>query len=51
LLWPTNTPLLDEHLIYALVLFGVALVDEHQIWGFRGWWRKTSLAKNFPFLR
>ena len=51
LLWPVNTPGLDDHLIYALVLFGVALVDEHQVWGFRGWWQKTSVAKTFPFLK
>src|SRR3990167_8661920 len=49
LLWPVNTPGLDDHLIYALVLFGVALVDEHQIWGLREWWLETSLAKAFPF--
>lgn len=51
LLWPINTPVLDDHLIYALVLFGVALVDEHQVWGLRGWWIKTSLAKSLPFLK
>jgi thiosulfate dehydrogenase [quinone] large subunit len=51
LLWPSNTPLIDEHIIYALVLFGVAMVDEHQVWGYRGWWHKTSLAKKFPVLR
>ncbi|MEX0881588.1 MAG: hypothetical protein WDZ34_01800 [Candidatus Saccharimonadales bacterium] len=51
LLWPVNTPALDDHLIYALVLFGVALVDEHQVWGLRAWWLKTSLAKAFPFLK
>lgn len=51
LLWPVNTPVLDDHLIYALVLFGVALVDEHQVWGLRGWWIKTSLAKSLPFLK
>ncbi len=51
LLWPANTPVLDDHLIYALVLFGVALVDEHQVWGLRAWWLKTSIAKSFPFLK
>ncbi|MBI4033466.1 DoxX family membrane protein [Candidatus Saccharibacteria bacterium] len=51
LLWPANTPGLDDHLVYALVLFGVALVDEHQVWGLRHWWVKTSLAKSFPFLK
>lgn len=51
LLWPVNTPVLDEHLIYAIALFGIALVDENQVWGLRSWWLKTSLAKAAPFLR
>lgn len=51
LLWPEHTPVLDDHLIYALVLFGVALTDEHQVWGFRSWWLKTSVAKSFPILK
>lgn len=51
LLWPANTPGLDEHLIFALVLFGVALVDEHQVWGLRKWWVKTSIAKAWPVLK
>ena len=51
LLWPANTPGIDEHLVYALVLFGVALADERQVWGLRSWWLKTSIAKSLPFLR
>ena len=51
LLWPSNTPGVDEHIVYAIALFGIALVDEHQVWGFRRWWVKTSLAKTAPFLK
>jgi thiosulfate dehydrogenase [quinone] large subunit len=51
LLWPANAPGIDEHIIYALVLFGVALTDEHQVWGLRKRWLKTSMAKTFPVLR
>jgi thiosulfate dehydrogenase [quinone] large subunit len=51
LLWPANTPGIDDHLIYALVLFGVALVDENQVWGLRRWWAKTSIVKSLPFLK
>ncbi len=51
LLWPANSPLVDEHIIYALALFGIALVDENQVWGMRKWWLKTSVAKALPFLR
>lgn len=51
LLWPANTPALDEHLIYALVLFGIALTADHQAWTLNSWWAKTRLAKALPFLR
>lgn len=51
LLWPANTPGVDEHIIYAIALFGIALVDENQVWGLRGWWQKTTLAKKLPILR
>lgn len=51
LLWPVNSPGVDEHIIYAIALFGVALIDENQVWGMRKWWHKTSLAKSLPFLR
>lgn len=51
LLWPLHAPGVDEHIIYALALFGIALVDEHQVWGLRTWWMKTSIAKSLKFLR
>lgn len=51
LLWPIHAPVVDDHIIYALALFGIALVDEHQVWGLRAWWLKTSIAKALPFLR
>lgn len=51
LLWPVNAPGIDDHIIYALALFGIALVDEHQVWGMRRWWLKTSIAKALPFLK
>jgi thiosulfate dehydrogenase [quinone] large subunit len=51
LLWPVNSPGIDEHIIYAIALFGIALVDENQVWGMRSRWLKTRLAKSLPFLR
>lgn len=51
LLWPANSPGVDEHIIYAIALFGIALVDENQVWGLRSWWAKTRIAKTLPFLR
>lgn len=51
LLWPATTPGIDEHIVYAIALFGIALVDENQVWGLRKKWLKTSFAKALPFLR
>lgn len=51
LLWPANSPGVDEHIIYAIALFGIALVDENQVWGLHRWWLKTRLAKAVPFLK
>src|SRR5579872_4725997 len=49
LLWPTNTPGIDEHIVYFIALFGITLTDENQVWGLRKWWLKTSIAKSVPF--
>lgn len=51
LLWPANTPGIDEHIVYALVLFGVALTADHQAWSMRARWAKTSIVKSMPFLK
>lgn len=51
LLWPANSPGVDEHIIYALVLFGVALTADHQAWSLNTWWAKTRIAKTLPFLK
>lgn len=51
LLWPANTPGVDDHIVEALILFGVALTADHQAWSLSSWWRKTALAKALPFLR
>lgn len=51
LLWPANAPGVDEHIIYALVLFGIALTADHQAWSLNSWWTKTKIAKTLPFLK
>ena len=51
LLWPANAPGIDEHIIYAIVLFGVALTAGHQAWSLNSWWTKTKIARALPFLK
>jgi thiosulfate dehydrogenase [quinone] large subunit len=47
---PENNPFLDEHIIYALVLIGLALVGAGNTLGLGRWWTKTSLVQRFPWL-
>lgn len=51
LLWPANSPGVDEHIIYAIALFGVALTAESQPWSLNKWWGKTRVAKALPLLK
>lgn len=51
-LQPTkNNPFIDEHIIYALVLIGMARTDVGSSWSLQSWWRNTDLVKTYPFLR
>ena len=50
-LLPENNPFMDDHLVYALVLVGLALVHAGDTWGFGRWWRDTELVRSAPFLR
>jgi len=46
---PTTNPFLDQHLIYVLVLIGLAASKAGATWGLGKWWSK--LANNSPVLR
>lgn len=48
---PANNPIVDDHIIYALVLLVLANIDSKKTTGISSWWSKTQLAKTFPFLR
>ena len=48
---PANNPIVDDHIIYMLLLILVALkpaVGEHL--GLGSWWKNTSLVKKFGWL-
>jgi thiosulfate dehydrogenase (quinone) large subunit len=49
-LWPANNPFMDDHIVYALVLIGLALVHAGDTWGLGARWRETELVKRFPIL-
>lgn len=47
---PENNPVMDEHVIYALILFGLVVVRAGDRWGFGARWRASRLVERFPFL-
>ena len=49
--WPEHNPFLDDHVIYAIVLGGIAYVGAGRYLGFGGWWEKTALVRRFPVLQ
>lgn len=51
LLWPQDNPVIDEHIVYIIALFGVFTTSEHAKWSLQGWWRTTSIANSIKLLR
>lgn len=50
LLLPENNPIIDEHIIYSIILLGLLAANRQQVWGLRNWWIKQPLVKRLPFL-
>ena len=48
---PTTNPFLDDHLISAAVLVGLALIKAGDFIGLGRWWAKTPLVRSLPWLR
>ncbi|HIW63740.1 MAG TPA: DoxX family membrane protein [Candidatus Stackebrandtia excrementipullorum] len=48
---PTTNPLIDDHLIMAVLLLGLVAVGAGRTWGLGDAWNKTSPVKRFPILR
>lgn len=48
---PQHNPFLDEHIVYIIVLVGLAYANAGMTWGLGKWWSKTNVAKRYPFLR
>lgn len=48
---PANNPIIDDHIIYALVLVGLLRVNSSQQLGLGSTWSKTDLVKKYPVLR
>ncbi|WP_433257586.1 hypothetical protein ACQPYK_20955 [Streptosporangium sp. CA-135522] len=46
-----NNPFMDEHLVYALVLAGLALGGAGDVLGAGGRWGRTRLVRRYPILK
>lgn len=46
-----NNPIIDDHIVYALVLFGLLSQDEEQRFGLGPRWKKLDIVKKYPLLR
>ena len=47
---PANNPLIDEHILYAIIFIGLAMIRAGRFYGLGSWWRQTTLVKKFPIL-
>jgi thiosulfate dehydrogenase [quinone] large subunit len=50
-IWPENNPFLDDHVIEAIVLAGIAWMGAGRWLGLGGWWERQPLPRRFPILR
>jgi thiosulfate dehydrogenase [quinone] large subunit len=50
-IWPEHHPFVDDHVVYALVLAGIAYVGAGRYLGLGRWWENTSLVQRFPILK
>ena len=50
LLPPANNPVLDDHIIYIIIMFGFALIHTCKHLGLGRWWSRLELVKNYKIL-
>lgn len=50
-IWPENNPFLDDHVIEAIVLVGIAYVGAGRYLGFGRWWDELGFVRRSPWLR
>lgn len=48
---PNSNPFMDDHLIYAVVLVGLALVGAEDSLGLGRWWGRLGIVQRFPWLK
>lgn len=48
---PKNNPIIDDHIIYILVLQLLLQLRAGEVYGLGLWWNETKLVKTLPFLK
>jgi len=48
---PEHNPFLDDHVIYSIILIGIAYMKAGFTWGLGEWWSKLKIVKNYPILQ
>lgn len=48
---PANNPIIDDHIVLALLVIGLAAVKAGDTFGFGRWWSELPLVKRYPVLR
>jgi thiosulfate dehydrogenase [quinone] large subunit len=47
---PANNPLLDDHIIYILVLIGINMMQAGKFYGLGNWWHNLKIVKRYNWL-
>lgn len=47
---PANHPVLDDHIIYAIILVALAHVHAGHTWGLGKWWHRQAPARRYGWL-
>jgi thiosulfate dehydrogenase [quinone] large subunit len=50
-IWPEFNPFVDDHVVYAIVLAGLAAIDAGRYLGLGGSWERLPIVRRHPILR
>lgn len=45
---PENNPVVDEHIVYSIVLLGILFANKNQVWGLHKHWAKLRIVRKLP---
>lgn len=47
---PQNNPIVDDHIVYALVLLALPLLRADEVYGLGRWWKDREIVRRVPIL-